>query len=473
MHIIFLNPQGNFDEHDSHMTEHPDFGGQLIYVKEVCMALSKMGIKVDILTRRIEDPEWPEFSKEIDYYEGYEENLRIVRLEAGGLRFLPKELLWEHMDEWTDNILSFYGDSLPAFSTSHYGDGGYAAVLLKKKAGIGFTFTGHSLGAQKLDKLGTTTDNVDEMEERYRFSKRITAERLSMEYAQRIITSTSQERFGQYTHKLYHGAVDANDDSKFSIIPPGVNTRLFNKEAAAEDAAIEKYIEKIIRGNKRPFVIVSSRLDEKKNHIGVVRAYTGSRALQEKAGLGLFIRGIDDPYSEVGKLSDEEQQILKPILELINQHGVRDKVSFFNLKSQGELAAAYRYFGRLGSVFALTAFYEPFGLAPIEAAACGLAVAATKNGGPTEIFEDGSGVLVDPFDDMNIAEGLLKGVNEYEHYSGLGEKRVREKYTWEKTAASYLSVIEEGAGKTHGRDFTVHELDATERIRKYLIEKTA
>ena len=84
MHVIFLNPQGNFDQNDSHMTEHPDFGGQLIYVKEVCMALSKMGVKVDILTRRIEDPDWPEFSKEICYYEGYEENLRIVRLEAGG-----------------------------------------------------------------------------------------------------------------------------------------------------------------------------------------------------------------------------------------------------------------------------------------------------------------------------------------------------------------------------------------------------
>lgn len=472
MHVIFLNPQGNFDQNDSHMTEHPDFGGQLIYVKEVCMALSKMGVKVDILTRRIEDPDWPEFSKEICYYEGYEENLRIVRLEAGGLKFLPKELLWEHMDEWTDNIISYYyGGSLPDFSTSHYGDGGYAAVLLKKKTGIGFTFTGHSLGAQKLDKLGTAPDNFDQMEDRYRFSKRITAERLSMEHAQMIITSTSQERFGQYTHPLYKGAVDANDDSKFSIIPPGVNTLLFNKELDAGDGEVWAYIKRTIRDNNRPFVIVSSRLDEKKNHIGVVRAYAGSKALQEKADLGIFIRGIDDPYSEVGKLSDEEQEILKPILELINQHGLRDKVFFLNLKSQRELASAYRYFGLLGSVFALTAFYEPFGLAPIEAAACGLAVVATKNGGPIEIFEDGSGVLVDPFDDVSIADGLLKGITEYKHYSELGAKRVSEKYTWKKTAVSYLSVIEEGARKTQGRDFEVPELDATERIRKYLSEK--
>ena len=32
MHILFFNPQGNFDKTDSYMTEHPDFGGQLVYV---------------------------------------------------------------------------------------------------------------------------------------------------------------------------------------------------------------------------------------------------------------------------------------------------------------------------------------------------------------------------------------------------------------------------------------------------------
>lgn|GEM_PF-4670272 len=33
MHIAFLNPQGNFDLADRYWTEHPDFGGQLVYVK--------------------------------------------------------------------------------------------------------------------------------------------------------------------------------------------------------------------------------------------------------------------------------------------------------------------------------------------------------------------------------------------------------------------------------------------------------
>ena len=61
MRVAFLNPQGNFDAKDSHWTEHPDFGGQLVYVKELGLALARLGIEVDILTRRIVDPEWPEF----------------------------------------------------------------------------------------------------------------------------------------------------------------------------------------------------------------------------------------------------------------------------------------------------------------------------------------------------------------------------------------------------------------------------
>ena len=37
MRIAFLNPQGNFDPEDSYWTEHPDFGGQLVYVKQVAL----------------------------------------------------------------------------------------------------------------------------------------------------------------------------------------------------------------------------------------------------------------------------------------------------------------------------------------------------------------------------------------------------------------------------------------------------
>ena len=46
MHIGFLNPQGNFDPNDSYWTEHPDFGGQLVYVKEVALAMADQGHRI-------------------------------------------------------------------------------------------------------------------------------------------------------------------------------------------------------------------------------------------------------------------------------------------------------------------------------------------------------------------------------------------------------------------------------------------
>jgi sucrose-phosphate synthase len=98
-------------------------------------------------------------------------------------------------------------------------------------------------------------------------------------------------------------------------------------------------------------------------------------------------------------------------------------------------------------------------------------VVATKNGGPSEIFEDGSGVLVDPFDEKDIAVGLLKGIVEYNHFSDLGIKRVKAKYTWAKTAEAYLDVIKKGAEEPRDRELTIPGLDGKERIKAYLAEK--
>ena len=468
MHAAFLNPQGNFDPSDAHLTEHADFGGQLVYVKELAMAMAEMGHKVDIVTRRIEDPAWPEFSAEIDRYPGYEENLRILRMPCGGPRFLDKERLWDHLDEFVGNMLAFYGDSPPEFATAHYADGGYCAALMQHHAGIGFSFTAHSLGAQKLDKLGTNLDNLEAMEARFRFSRRIAAERLSMGRAFRIVTSTDQERHEQYRHPLYAGAVDVQSDEAFAVIPPGVNTRVFNGDRNEGDAATREQLRAKLDGLSGPFVLVSSRLDEKKNILGVVKAFAESRQLREGAGLLISVRGIDDPFEEIDRMADNERPVMQAILAAITEAGLKDRVRFLNIGSQKELAATYRFFAEQGSVFALTAFYEPFGLAPIEAAACGLACVATRNGGPSEIFANGSGVLVDPFDSGDIARGLLQALAAHGELSARARRRVSSHYTWHKTAQAYLSVMEDGIKAGHDRGQPVPRLDEGRRIADYL-----
>ena len=143
-------------------------------------------------------------------------------------------------------------------------------------------------------------------------------------------------------------------------------------------------------------------------------------------------------------------------------------MDFLDIRSQKDLASAYRYFASRKSVFALTAFYEPFGLAPIEAAACGLAVVATSNGGPSEIFEDGSGVTVDPFSTADISRGLIEALDNFSHYSELGMKRVESKYTWDKTASGYYRAIEECGSNQIDQSAPIPKPDEGERLLQYL-----
>ncbi len=470
MRIGFINPQGNFDRQDSYLTEHPDFGGQLVYVKELALAMGRQGVDVDILTRRIDDPEWPEFSEALDDFGDMTERVRIVRLSFGGDRFLAKEQLWPHLPEFVMAIEEFYrSEQWPDFFTAHYADAAAVAFRLKQGHGRPFTFTGHSLGAQKMDKLGVNADNFEAMEARYHFSKRLAAERQGMALADTIVTSTSEERFGQYGHRLYSGAVDPDDDGRFRVIPPGINSRIFNADEASDSASDRRKVLDQVPYPDEPHVVVSSRLDPKKNVAGVVEAFACSPGLRNTARLALFVRGTDNPWKDLGRLGESERQVLMPILERIEAAGLRDRVHFLNLNSQQQLACAYRLLGRSGSVFALPSLFEPFGLAPIEAAACGLAVAATRNGGPTEIFADGVGELFDPEDHADMAVALERALANQQELAASAAKRVAERYTWERTAQAYLEVIQarlDGPAVTRNANDINADLDA--RLRDYL-----
>jgi sucrose-phosphate synthase len=460
MRIAFLNPQGNFDPQDRYWTAHPDFGGQLVYVKELALALGRMGHRVDILTRRIVDPEWHGFESVLDAYPD-EPGVRIVRLSCGSDGFLRKEDLWPYLGtEWVPRIMDFYASERhqPDVATAHYGDGGLAATLWQARGGPPFTFTAHSLGAQKLDRLllaGEST--IASLDARYHFAPRIAAERLAMNRAVRIVVSTSQERKEQYGHAAYRGAVHPSDASRFAVVPPGVNLRIFEDEIQGPDderiaAFLEGAIARDIDPDRRqlPGILCSSRLDPKKNHVGLVRAFASSFDLQAAANLLIVVRGIQDIHARAG-LTDTERAILDEIVAICDAYALWGKVSAFSLTSQSELAAAYRHLSARRSVFALTALYEPFGLAPLEAMAAGLPAVVTRNGGPSEsLFDEASGrefgVLVDPADPADIAAGLLRLLgadNEWQAFREAGRERVLARYTWQRTAAGYLTAIQE------------------------------
>ncbi|SFH51952.1 sucrose-phosphate synthase [Tindallia magadiensis] len=447
MRIAFLNPQGNFDAKDSYWTEHPDFGGQLVYVKELANALRKKGHEVDIFTRMIIDPKWPEFEAKEEIYP--DTGVRIVRIPFGGDAFLRKELLWPFLTEYVQGIIKFFCNTndWPDFITTHYGDGGIAGVMLNEITGIPFSFTAHSLGAQKMDKVGITESKFDELLQRYSFATRIHAERLAMKEASVRFVSTLQEKTKQYQHGLY-GDLFEKENKKFIVAPPGVNQSYFYYE--------EENFEKVNKTRSRdlsehrwdlPFIISSSRLDPKKNVSGLIMAFASNPELQARANLLIAVRGAENPYNDFSELKEEEQLEMKKILDMIQCYHLKGKVAFIQLFSQKELASCYRTLASNRGIFCLTSLYEPFGLATIEAMACGLPVVVTSNGGGWEILKEDSesfGVLVDPESSIQISEsllGIVKDAEKWRYFHEQGLKRVRERFTWRSTADTYEEVI--------------------------------
>jgi sucrose-phosphate synthase len=458
VHLAFLNPQGNFDPGDSYWTAHADFGGQLVYVKQLALAMAELGHQVDILTRRIVDPEWPEFAAPLDAYPDTDD-VRIVRLPAGPDRFLPKEELWPHLvEDWVPNILDFYQEeqSQPDAMTAHYGDGGLCGALIQERTGIPYTFTAHSLGAQKMDKMHLTRNNIWEVDARYHFARRIEAERLAMNRSAFNVTSTLQERYSQYTHNAYRGAVDPGDDARFGIVPPGVNMSLFDRQARRNDEEaihdrIKAALKRHLDANRLalPCIVASSRLDPKKNHLGLVRAFAGSPELRQRANLVIITGNIEDPLADYRDAGQTERAVLDSLMEIIERENLAGQVSMFALHGQGELAACYRFFAGLRSVFALTALYEPFGLAPLEAMAAGLPAVVTKFGGPSESMREGDaeyGLLVDPTNPEEVSAALyslLIHPETWQQYATAGYQRVLSRYTWQRTAQGYLDLIDQ------------------------------
>lgn len=456
MRIAFLNPQGNFDPADSYWTEHPDFGGQLVYVKQVALAMGELGHQVDILTRQIIDPAWPEFNEPFDAYPDAP-NVRIIRLPAGPEKFLRKEHLWPYLiSDWVPNVIKFYKKEGmdPDFFSAHYGDGGLCGVLLKEITGIPFSFTAHSLGAQKMDKLKVNSENLQELEDYFFFRTRLFAERLSMNHSIVNITSTEQEQHIQYSHNAYRGAVDWTDNSHFSIIPPGVNLEIFDRDSRMEgEEDLHKHIkDKLSRDISKdrldfPCIIASSRLDPKKNHLGLVQAFASSTELRQKANLVILTGNLEDPLNGFDSVGETEKDVLDSLLKVIDETELRGQVSMFSIQGQQQLGAAYRYFASKGSVFALTALYEPFGLAPLEAMASGMPAVVTKFGGPSESMLNGDqeyGILVDPTDQDEISTALFQLTSRPElwnEFSEAGYQRVLSRYIWKRTAEGYLKIL--------------------------------
>jgi sucrose-phosphate synthase len=422
-----------------------DTGGQTKYVVDLARALAECTevAQVDLVTRRIVDA-----SVSQDYAQPIEhlsDKARIVRIDAGPQEYLAKEQLWDYLDSFMDNLSQWLHEQhrMPDLVHSHYADAGYVGVRLSNLLGIPLVHTGHSLGRDKRKRLLARGLSREEIEKTYNISRRIDAEEEILANAALVITSTHNEIEEQYALYNYY------EPQRMAVIPPGTDLKQFHTPEKDERIAFAAQVDRFLSDPDKPLILALSRADERKNILTLIEAYGESKALQQIANL-LIVAGSRD---DIRDMNSGARSVLTNILLLIDAYDLYGRVAVPKNHRADEVPDIYRLVALRGGVFINPALTEPFGLTLLEAAASGLPVVATENGGPVDIIGNcHNGKLIDPLDKGGISQALLdllRDRNAWNLASRNGIEGVRRHYSWQAHAQNYLTSISDLMDKYH------------------------
>lgn len=457
LRLCLISLHGLVRSQDMELGRDADTGGQIKYVVELARELAQHAnvAQVEVLTRQVIDSRVSE-----DYAQPFEEiceRARIVRIPFGPKRYLKKESLWPYIEMFVDQTLAhFRRFGVPDVIHGHYADAGLAGAQLCRLLHIPFLFTGHSLGRVKAQRLSLGEQGRRALEEKYKFRMRYEAEETALETASMVVTSTSQEIEQQY--ELY----DHYQPDRMEIIPPGVDLTNFSPpDQHYQKPAIASEIERFLNDKSKPVIMTMARPDERKNLEMLVKTYGKSERLQNAANLAV-IMGTRDFSAD---LPGPQRKVIHNILHLIDDYDLYGKVAYPKQHSPCDVPEIYRWAKGLGGVFVNPALTEPFGLTLLEAAATGLPIVATNDGGPTDIIANcQNGLLIDPTSDVEIESALyqvLTNPEKWRIYSQNGIRGTREHYSWSTHARRYLRDVNEICSKT-----TKPELTSPSRVRR-------
>jgi len=438
LYIVLISVHGLIRGHDLELGRDADTGGQTKYVVELARALAERADvdKVVLLTRRVIDSQIsPDYAEPV---EPLSDKASIVRIECGEHKYLRKEMLWDSLDNFADNALAWLKSEgrIPDIIHSHYADAGYVGSRLSHQLSVPLVHTGHSLGRSKRKQLLASGINRSEIESTYTISRRIEAEETTLGVAERVITSTQQEIEQQY--ELY----DFYQPERMRVVPPGTDLeKFFPPQGSEKDSDIAKEVRRFLKKPNKPIVLALSRPDPRKNIVALIEAYGESPELQQAANL-VIVAGNRDDIQDMESVSGT---VLNDILLAIDKYDLYGKVAYPKHHRPEEVAVLYRVATDSRGVFVNPALTEPFGLTLIEAAACGLPIVATEDGGPIDIIRNcQNGYLINPLDKPAMADTILKTLTDKAGWRRLaknGIKGVRSHYSWQAHVEKYLSVI--------------------------------
>lgn len=438
LYVLMLSVHGLMRGQDLELGRDADTGGQTLYVIELAKALGRhprVG-QVDVLTRRVDDPAVsPDYAAPS---EALGERARLVRLPCGPRRYLRKESLWNHLDQLVDHTLSYLRQQprLPDVIHSHYADAGYVGMQLSRLLGIPLVHTGHSLGRCKRQRLLDHGRRAQVVDRQFNFGRRISAEEDILAHAALLVTSTAQESQEQY------GLYDNFQPARTVVIPPGTDSSRFAPPGRAPiPPHVPELVDRFFTQPKKPLILTICRPEMRKNLGRLVAAYGESPELRARTNLAIVAGNRDD----IRSMDEAQASVLSDLLLDVDRYDLWGCVALPKQHRPDDIPALYRLAAQRRGVFVNPALTEPFGLTLIEAAASGLPVVATHDGGPREILAHcENGVLVDPLDPADIARGLLSVVSDgrvWQRYARRGISGVAHHYTWDAHVDKYLKAV--------------------------------
>jgi len=368
-----------------------DAGGQNVHVAELSARLAGLGHQVTVYTRR-DDPVSPERTRTPSGFD-------VVRVAAGPPRQLPKDELLPYMGEFSRHLAACWAAEPPDIAHAHFWMSGLATLLAAYGGGVPVVQTFHALGVVKRRHQGQRDCSPGE---------RISVERVIGSRVDGVLATCSDEVF-----ELARMGVPRR---RVSIVPCGVDLDAFTPEGSVAP-----------RGARHRLLAVGRLVRRKGFDLAIA-------ALHDIPDAELVIVG----GVPADRLAAEPEA--NWLLRQARRVGVADRVRLVGQVGHAEMPALLRS----ADVVVCSPWYEPFGIVPLEAMACGVPVVATAVGGLTDTVVDGvTGVHVPPLRPHALhraVRALLADPIRRRALGASGRDRVCSRYSWDRVAAETLRV---------------------------------
>jgi D-inositol-3-phosphate glycosyltransferase len=377
-----------------------DAGGQNVHVAALATAMARQGADVVVHTRR-DDVALPRTVR-------LAPGVLVDHVMAGPPTAVPKDDLLPYMDDFAVDLHRQWRADRPDVVHAHFWMSGKAALAAARPLGIPVVMTFHALGIVKRRHQGDRDTSPE---------GRLDLEGQLVRECDRVVATCTDEVF----ELLRLGG----DSRRISVVPCGVDLSLFRPDAPSEPRT---------PGLRR--VVCVGRLVERK---GVGNAIEALGRLRAAGGpdTELVVAGGPDAAE-----LDADPEVAR-LREVARTAGVEDRVVFRGRVSREGLPALFRS----ADVAVCVPWYEPFGIVPLEAMACGTPVIASAVGGLIDTVVHGrTGLHVPPRRPDVLAEVLGDLLADDERLTALGRaaaRRARTKYSWDRVAAQTLQSYED------------------------------